>query len=251
MQHSGKHELDEELNWVKGQKWFYEFALPDGTKTESYLPEAVRKIHADRERILRDYLNHFSDGSSKAIDVSCHEGFFSLVLAQYFDLVVGVDKNQESLEKAKRIANLLGCQKVRFENSTVENLDENQNADFVLCFGLLYHVENPIQILRKLALLARKAICVETQILPFRVSGQVEDGSYLGQRDINGLFGLCLDYSHSKEGGLTDLALVPSRDAMVFLLRQFGFKKIDFYQPKPGDYEQFARNHRVVVFAEK
>lgn len=243
--------MEDELKWAKNQKWFYEFILPDGTKTESYLPEHARKIHTDREKVLRDYLGSFSGGFTKAIDVSCHEGFFSLVLAQYFNLVIGIDKNQDSLEKARRILNLLGYAKIRFENSSVENWNENEDADFVLCFGLLYHVENPIQILRKLARLARKAICIETQVLPYQIAGKVEDGSYLWQRDINGLFGLCLDYSHTKEGGLTDLALVPSRDAVEFLLKHFGFKKINFYQPKLDDYEQFARGNRLIIFAEK
>ena len=72
-----------------------------------------------------------------------------------------------------------------------------------------------------------------------------------GSVNLNGLFGLCVDYSHSPEGGLTDVALVPSRQALEFLLKQFGFKTVDFYTPELSDYEQFVRGHRVVVYAEK
>ncbi len=129
--------------------------------------------------------------------------------------------------------------------------NEKQDADFVLCFGLLYHVENPIQILRKLAALAKRSLCIETQVLPFNLTGSLEDGSYLWQRDLNGVFGLCIDYSESPEGGLTDLSLVPSRQALEFLLRQFGFKTVNFYKPEADDYEQFVRGHRVIIFAEK
>jgi len=240
-----------ELNRVKQEKWFYEFTLPDGTKTESYLPEVARKIHNTREVALRHYLSALDSSFSTALDVSCHEGFFSVVMAEYFDTIVGIDKNPESLDKATRMADLLGQEKIRFENSSVENWAKNDAADFVLCFGLLYHVENPIQILRRLALLTRKAICIETQVLPFQISGRIEDGSYLWQRDLNGLFGLCIDNSYHKEGGLTDLALVPSRDAVLFLLRQVGFNKIELYQPSPDDYEQFVRGSRIIVFAEK
>ena len=85
----------------------------------------------------------------------------------------------------------------------------------------------------------------------FRDGGSIEDGSYLWQRDLKGLFGLCIDYSDSPEGGLTDLALVPSRHAVEFLLKQFGFKTVTFYKPAPEDYEQFVRNHRVIIIAEK
>ena len=105
--------------------------------------------------------------------------------------------------------------------------------------------------MRKLAALAWKTLCIETQVLPYDLNGPIEDGSYLWQRNLNGLFGLCVDYSHRPEGGLTDLALVPSRQALDFLLKQFGFKTVTFYKPEPDDYEQFVRNHRVIVFAEK
>lgn len=241
----------DKLDRVKQQKWFYEFTLPDGTKTESYLPEVARQVHLTREKALRSYLGTLGSDCVTALDISCHEGFFSLVLGEYFDSVVGVDKNPESLEKAKLIANLLGHPNIIFNNSSLENYAEDQDADFVLCFGLLYHVENPIQILRKLALLAKKTVCIETQVLPYNLSGPIEDGSYLWQRELNGLFGLCVDYSDRSEGGLTDLALIPSRHCLEFLLKQFGFKTVNFYTPEPSDYEQFVRGHRVIVFAEK
>lgn len=239
------------LEAVKQQKWFYEFSLPDGTKTESYLDTVARQIHLTREKALRQYLGALNDGYSSALDISCHEGFFSLILAEYFKSVTGMDKNQESLDKAVQIATLLGHPEIQFKNLSAEQWDEKQGADFVLCFGLLYHVENPIQIMRKLASLSKKALCIETQVLPYNLTGPIEDGSYLWQRELNGLFGLCIDYSHSPEGGLTDLALVPSRQVLEFLLKQFGFKTVSFYKPEQSDYEQFVRGHRVVVYAEK
>jgi tRNA (mo5U34)-methyltransferase len=243
--------MSNRLEQVKSQKWFYEFSLPDGSKTESYLPEIARKVHVTREKALRKYLECLDSSYSTALDISCHEGFFSLILAEYFKNVTGIDKNQESLEKAIEIAILLDHKEISFKNSALEVWDEKQCADFVLCFGLLYHVENPIEIIRKLAILTKKAICIETQVLPYDLSGPVEDGSYLWQRDLNGLFGLCVDYSYRSEGGLTDLALVPSRNALEFLLKQFGFRKVSFYKPESDDYEQFTRNHRVIIFAEK
>jgi len=243
--------MKNKLNEVKSQKWFYEFNLPDGTITDSYLPEVARQIHSTRENALRQYLSALDKDNATALDISCHEGYFSLVLAEYFKHVTGLDKNADSLNKARQITDLLGHPEIQFENNSVENWNDNDGADFVLCFGLLYHVENPVQIIRKLAVLSKKVLCIESQILPYELNGNIEDGSYLWQRNINGLFGLCADYSHRPEGGLTDLALVPSRQALEFLLKQFGFRTVRFYMPEPGDYEQFTRNHRVILFAEK
>lgn len=243
--------MSKALDKVKSQKWFYEFELPDGTTTESYLPELARQIHKTREKALRHYLSRDLQGYDTCLDISSHEGYFSVILSEYFASVTGLDKNPESLEKATQIVSLLGKKNIAFQNTSVELWSDDKAADFVLCFGLLYHVENPVEIIRKIAALTKKSVCIETQILPYDVHGPIEDGSYMWQRDLQGSFGLCVDYSHRAEGGLTDLALVPSRKALDFLLRQFGFKTVEFFAPEPDDYEQFVRQHRVVVFAEK
>jgi tRNA (mo5U34)-methyltransferase len=239
------------LQDVKKQKWFYEFLLPDGTKTSSYLPEVARDIHITREKVLRDFLINLSGDFSTALDISSHEGYFSIVLSEYFHRVIGVDKNQESVDKARLILSLLGIDNVEFINSSIEDVSGIDGYDFVLCYGLLYHVENPIELLRKVSALTRKTLCIETQVLPFDLSAPIEDGSYQWQRQIHGLFGICQDYSQRPEGGMTDLALIPSRNGLEFLLRQFGFRYVDFYSPEPSDYEQFLRGHRVIIFAEK
>jgi tRNA (mo5U34)-methyltransferase len=129
------------LEDIRNQKWFYEFTLPDGSKTESYLPVEVKNIHKTRERVLRSYIENNRKDLSTAIDVSCHEGYFSLVLTEYFEKVAGIDKNADSLAKAVQITSLISKSEIHFANSSVE--DWNERADFVLCYGLIYHVENP------------------------------------------------------------------------------------------------------------
>lgn len=243
--------MNNDLSQIKGQKWFYEFGLPDGTKTESYLHEVARQIHPTREKALRKYLEAKQGVFSDALDISCHEGYFSIVLTDYFSSVVGIDKNSDSLEKAKQISKVMRQPNIGFNNSSLEDWPVQQGADFVLCYGLLYHVENPIEVLRKVSALTRMTVCIETQVLPFNLSGPIEDGSYQWQREIQGLFGLCVDYSQRPEGGMTDLALVPSRSGLEFLLKQLGFKSVSYYAPESSDYEQFLRGHRVIVFAEK
>jgi SAM-dependent methyltransferase len=238
------------MRTVKEQKWFYEFRLPDGSTTDSYLPPHVRAIHLTRERALRQFLALRDWSSSTALDVACHEGFYSLVLNDYFGSVTGLDKNAGSLNKARQIAELLGHSTIRFLNESVESHSES-TADFVLCFGLLYHVENPVTVFRDLARLARSAICIETQVLPVDMETSIEDGNYTSQRSVQGLFGVCEDYSASKEGGLTDIALVPSRKAVEYCLRTIGFPRVQYFRPSPDDYEQFVRGHRVVLIAER
>ena len=241
------------LELVKNQQWFYEFKLPDGSVTNSYLPDFVRSIHHTREKALRFFLDAFGkNGSFKsALDISSHEGYYTLLLAKYFEEVIGIDKNIESLEKARLITAVLGDKNITYVHSALEDWKDEEPRDFVLCYGLLYHIENPVEIMRKIARLTKKAICIESQVLPCDTHMLVEDGCYKKQREIKGTFGLCMDYPTISEGGLTELALVPSRDALVSLLEYFGFINIRIYQPVEDDYEQFVRGHRMIIYAEK
>jgi tRNA (mo5U34)-methyltransferase len=243
--------MDDVLSKIKKQKWFYEFNLPDGSLSECYLPSNVKKIHQTREKALRRYLASRQDQFLSALDVSCHEGYYSFILREYIDNVIGIDKNQESLKKAELISKVMTKGDVQFNHSSLEDWPDEARADFVLCYGLLYHVENIIQIIRSVSKATKKTLCIETQVLPFNISGAIEDGSYQWQREVKGIFGLCVDYSDKTEGGLTDLALVPSVSGLDFLLKQFNFTKIDYYSAEPSDYEQFVRGHRIIVFAEK
>jgi tRNA (mo5U34)-methyltransferase len=243
--------MSELLSVVKRQQWFYEFELPDGSRTESYIPEYARAVHPTRVRALRSYLEGLKGECSSALDISCHEGFFSHVLSEYLPAVTGIDKNEPTLVKARQITTLLERTNIRFRNVALESLGAEDAADFVLCYGLLYHVENPIEIFRALSRVTKKALCIETQVLPFQIAGNVEDGSYQWQRGLQGTFGMCVDYSERPEGGMTNIALIPSLDALRFLLNQFGFSSVSLFKPEPSDYEQFTRGHRVILLAKR
>ena len=121
--------------------------------------------------------------------------------------------------------------------------------DFVLMYGLLYHVQDPVGMLQQAARLARRFLCIETQVLPFNVVGNVEDGHHLAVRNIHGLFGLVEDYPDGREGGVTSFAMVPSVEGLVWLLHKLGFADVRVAKPEPGDYEQYLRGHRVMIFA--
>jgi len=239
------------LKAIKDQTWFYEFSLPDGSITSSYLDPSFRPIHLTRERLLGSVLANYGGAKDSALDVACHEGYYSAILSRYFKFVHGIDRCQGSLAKAGQILKLLSCHNVSLGESRAENFASQTGFDFVLCFGLLYHHENPIGLLRNLSSLTRDTLCLETQLTPVDISGSVEDGGFMNQRPINGFFALCNDYPASAEGGTTDVALVPSASSLVYLLRHFGFATVDFSSVPPGEYEQFARRQRVVVTAKK
>lgn len=243
------------LEQVKSRLWFYEFDLPDGTCTPTDVPEAVRPIHTLRREALRQMIErHVPDAAGQtAFDFASHEGYYSLELARHFRFVRGYEIRQESVEAARLITDVLGVRNVEYAQADLQRMtpDQDEIADFVLVYGLIYHLENPILTLRLASQMTRKHIFIETQVFPYEMSGRIEDGAYHSQRSVEGVFALAPDYSHGREGGSTDLALVPSLNALLFVLRNLGFAQITVLSFGDGDYEQFARGSRVIVHGQK
>jgi hypothetical protein len=240
------------LEAIKNRVWFYEFELPDGSRTRTDIPPEVLAIQTSRrEKLRRVIRDRVGDASGlTALDIASHEGYFTIELARHFADVHGIEIRPESRHAAEQMSAALGIPNVRYTQADFTRLqyDPTLEADFVLLYGLLYHVENPVHVLRLAARLARTHILVETQVFPYDITGLVEDGHYLWQRRVHGVFSLSLDYPQGREGGSATLALVPSVGALLFLLGEFGFKQVEVIKPDADDYEQFRRGSRVVVY---
>jgi tRNA (mo5U34)-methyltransferase len=240
---------------VKERVWFYEFELPDGTSTRTDIVPEVLRIHTSRrDKLIRIIAERIPDaGNLVAVDLASHEGYYSIELAKHFSHVHGLEIRPESIAASRLISEALGISNVTYTQVDLQRMtyDPAFSGDFVLMFGLLYHLENPIHVLRLAAELSRKHILIETQVFPYDLSGRVEDGYYLSQREVHGIFSLSTDYSSRREGGSTDLALVPSLNALLFLIKGFGFHETHVLTPDLNDYEQFRRGSRVLVYGAK
>jgi tRNA (mo5U34)-methyltransferase len=251
---SGTTDSDK-LRRVKQRKWFYEFELPDGSLTETYIPDFITPIHTTRRNKLREVIAEFVPDcrALSALDLGSNEGFFSIELAHHFAAVRGYEYRRESIEAAELITDLLGIRNVSYTEADLTRLpsSEAMGADFVLAYGVAYHFEDPIGFLRLASQLARKHILVETQVFPYRLGGQIEGGHYNNMRPVHGMFALVGDEPHSVMGGASDLRLIPSLDALLFLLEKFGFTTLRPLTFAADDYEQYVRGSRVIVYGGK
>ncbi|WP_288582286.1 methyltransferase domain-containing protein [uncultured Methylobacterium sp.] len=243
------------LQQVKDRVWFYEFDLPDGSRTTSNIPADILLIHTFRRDKLIEVINRFVPDSHEltAFDLASHEGYYSVELARHFRAVRGFEIRDSSREAAELMIDVLGLDNVSYAKADLQQMphDPDKTADFVLLYGLLYHMEDPIHLLRLASQMARRHILIETQIFPYDVSGRIEDGSFANLRPVEGVFALTTDYAEQREGGSTDIALVPSLNALLFLMRTFGFVDIEVLPAGGGDYEQFRRGTRVIVYGRK
>ncbi len=243
------------LQQVRDRIWFYEFELPDGTRTRTDIPAAILPIHTSRRekliRIIRDRVP--GAHAMEAADLASHEGYYSIELARHFRAVRGYEIRKESLAAAQLITGAMGIDNVSYAQADLQRMDYHPglDVDFVLLYGLIYHLEDPVHTIRLASRMTRSHILIETQVFPYDIRGRLEDGHYLNTRPIEGVFGLTPDYATRREGGSTDIALVPSLNALLFLLREFGFEELEVLASGPEDYEQFYRGSRVVVYGRK
>src|SRR5207244_4262164 len=124
--------------------------------------------------------------------------------------------------------------------------------DLTVLFGLLYHVYDPVGVLRLARALTKSVCVIETQIAP-NLSGQTDWGSYRYSRELIGCFGVVDETdtlaAQNREASLTPISLVPSLPALLHTLKAVGFTRVEVVPPPPDAYEQLAYGKRVVVAA--
>jgi tRNA (mo5U34)-methyltransferase len=240
--------------------WFYEFDLGVHGRTASVLSPDVLPIHQTRLEMVSQVVDrHFGDRLAKirCVDVGCHEGFYSVAMARKgMQQVRGIDLRETNLVKARFVAEVLGIRNVVYEQGNCEDLPGGDIGQYelCLCLGLLYHLENPMLCLRNISRITGELCVIETQVVD-EVEGMAEWGARVWTRPYHGVLALIDEsgefYHANAETGSSPLATCPSPNALRFMLKQAGFRRVEFVEPPPGAYEQHQRGKRVVCAAYK
>jgi hypothetical protein len=166
--------------------------------------------------------------------------------------VLAVDAREEHVADATLIRDALGLRNLRVAKSDVHALtaDTFGTFDIVLMLGLIYHLENPVGALRVARALTKRLCLVETQIVP-GMTGMVDYGSYRFVRPLKGSFGIVdeTEETHGPEASTTGICLVPSLEALFWILRKVGFSRVEILPPPEDAYEQLRYGKRVMVAA--
>ena len=243
------------LERVRQRPWFYEFELPDGTRTRCTLPEGVEAIHTTRLAMMEQALDRAvgADASAlTAVDLACHQGWFALHLARRrFKAITAVDARPEHLADTQLMAEVLGVNTLKtlrldLEEARAEDIGAH---DVTLMLGLLYHLENPVRALRLARAVTRKVLLIESQVVP-HMSGVVDWGSWRFQRHMVGNFGVVdeTDEVHAPEAAIRGICLAPSIPTLGWLLQRVGFARVERLLPPAGGHEQLV-GHKRAMFA--
>ncbi|HET8940560.1 MAG TPA: class I SAM-dependent methyltransferase [Rudaea sp.] len=247
--------MESNIQQALGKTWFYPYVLPDGRKLPSSHDGRVDAIHTTRARMLDAYLAHTFAGNRKsldAMDIACHQGYYSIQLANAgFGQVRAIDVREEHVADVKLLSRVYALENLHAKRADVFGMSASESADLVLMFGLLYHLENPVGALRIARALTRKACLIETQVVP-HLSGMVDWGSYDYVRPLKGCLGIIdeLDEVHAPEASVTGICLAPSTEGLIWLLHAVGFKHVRVLSVPEDGYEQLRHGKRVMMAAE-
>jgi len=245
------------IEQARAREWFYAYELPDGSVTPTYHGIDIQAIHDTRWRMLEDCLDQRlgADRSNlSALDLASHQGWFAVKMAQFgFGRVQGIDARRAHVDDSSLIADIYGLQGLSFEQGDIHALDPRALGQFdvVLMMGLLYHLENPVGALRTCRALCRKLCLIETQIVP-GMTGWVDYGGYQYVRPLKGSFGIIDETgdTHGPEASITGICLVPSLEALTWILEKVGFSQVSVLEPPADAYEQLLHHKRVMVAAQ-
>ena len=155
---------------------------------------------------------------TSGLDAGCGFGYFANLLCQEGLDVSGFDGRPENVAEAAR-----RYPKIKFAVWNVEDprLVDLGKFDFVSCFGLLYHLENPMLAIRNIAALTGKVLVMESVIVP---SDMPMARLYEEDTDV--------------DQGLTYVALIPSESFFVKALYLAGMNHVYRALPLP-DHPDF------------
>jgi tRNA (mo5U34)-methyltransferase len=149
--------------------WHYEFDL-GGVRTPLADPAKANR-HAERRRYLMDPLLEACGGSlqgKRVLDLGCNAGFWSLRAAEAgAEFVLGVDGRAMHVEQARLVFEVMRVPPARYEFrlADVFELDlAEATFDVVLCLGLLYHVDRPVELIESAARWTRDLLLVDTSL---------------------------------------------------------------------------------------
>jgi SAM-dependent methyltransferase len=128
--------------------------------------------HAQRLSYLLDPLVAQCGGSLsglRVLDLACNAGFWSLaVLRRGADFVLGVDARKMHLEQAALVFGVEGIDSSRYRFVEADLMTSDWGAwgrfDVVLCLGLLYHVNRPVELFARIASTGARHVLVDTAL---------------------------------------------------------------------------------------
>ena len=157
-------------------------------------------------------------GLRTALDIGCGVGTFSAMLRDLGLQVTAADARPQNIEEARSRHPGIDFHVADVEDSSLSRLG---SFDLVICFGLLYHLENPLMAIRNLQSVTSKVLVLESMSV---------------QEEQPVLF--LLDEPAGEDQSLRAVSCYPSEGAMIKICYRAGFSHVYRFRDLPN-HEDF------------
>lgn len=217
----------------KAEYWHYRFKFPWGETIPTRKGWAER-VELRKKHFFLPLVKRYEGtlAGKRVLDLGCCQGYWSFAAqAAGAKLVRGLDSNIAFVQEAEAAALLLGMDRCFFGWTHLE--DEPLDAwvdggmDITLFLGTLYHLTDPIHVLRKAMANTRETIVIDGEVVPG------DSPTFHLQKRTPG------EPTTIRSGATSDLRTIPTVAAIRELLLDGGFKKINVLKPAadaPADY---------------
>ena len=249
-------ELEDE---IKRAPWTYPWRLRDGRELPIPVAE-LESVHRTRSEMIEERVRAAlaaAGPDATALDLACNEGWFSQRLIEWGAArVVALDIRDDNVRRAQLLRDHYGIPAERLEvrQADVFELDaaELGTYDVVLVLGLIYHVENPMGVLR-LARQCTRGLCViESQLTQQNTPIVHGNGRADELHEADGSFAVVIEVGDNMLASTGRvLSLVPNRAALVQMANMAGFEHVEFATAleSRGHNAQYVRGDRAAIFA--
>jgi tRNA (mo5U34)-methyltransferase len=182
----------------------------------------------------------------RVLDVACNCGGFSVEAAKLgAKYVLGFDAVDHYIDQAQFIKRALNLQQVDFKLMDLDKIDVSNigQFDITFCFGILYHLENPVSSMKRLSSVTRHVMLLDTDLASISFKRRPFCGFFF--REPFWLMNMPSASTSESTSVTTSLwrkdrvaQFRPNETAVVELLKFLGFQKVSKLQPTLIDLEK-------------
>jgi hypothetical protein len=236
--------------------WTYPFDFGGGVVAPlgtDWLDES----HRTRSRMVLsklDEIYHDRWSDISCLDIATNEGYFALEISRRgAKRVVAFDARQINIDKANFVKHHLGGDNLSYHAEDLLNLTPRRfgTFDLTLCLGLLYHMDNPMDAIRRTRAVTTGLCVIDTQVLHDTAelsTAWITDDKIIRTRDVIGVIEEP-DAVWNPAASATGLSFVMSESALLLMLKYAGFRDVEIVPPFEGAFQPYATGDRIVLLA--
>lgn len=209
-----------ERGFKKRSPWITNFTINGKQYGGDYKPEEDCR--------LRWFCENFEDAKT-ILDLGCLEGAQSFFLLKKLAIerIVGLEGRELNIQKAEYIKKILKIRNIDFYKLDVENegLQKFGHFDVILCLGILYHLQKPWKLIKKMSQISDNAFIWTHYAEDDKASSKINSYQYFEYQEL----GL-----QDPQSGLSKTSIWPTFDCLLDMIRANGFPEIQVIEKNPN-----------------